>query len=229
MTTGLLHEDRFFDSDPAVRRAARALYEETRGLPLICPHGHVDPRVLAEDQPFGDPTELILRPDHYILRMLYARGVPLGQWLSGDPRRAWRLLAEHYYLFHGTPTAAWLDYELHHVFGVTRRLAAASAHAIYAEIGQQVGSCIAPARSGPRRWRHWSRRADRRSVTSRHSSRRSRRVDDSSRPPARRPRTLPSWSPPRPRSMRTRPTACFRQRAAVPPRRPTNGASRATC
>src|ERR1051325_11581825 len=74
MTTGLLHEDRFFDSDPAVRRAARALYEETRGLPLICPHGHVDPRVLAEDEPFGEPTELILRPDHYILRMLYGRG-----------------------------------------------------------------------------------------------------------------------------------------------------------
>ena len=23
--------------------AARALYEETRHLPLICPHGHVDP------------------------------------------------------------------------------------------------------------------------------------------------------------------------------------------
>src|ERR1051325_11641340 len=106
MTTGLLHEDRFFDSDPAVRRAARALYEETRGLPLICPHGHVDPRVLAEDQPFGEPTELILRPDHYILRMLYARGIPLEQLLNGDPRRAWRLFAEHYYLFHGTPTAA---------------------------------------------------------------------------------------------------------------------------
>ena len=140
MTTGLLHEDRFFDSDPAVRRAARALYEETRGLPLICPHGHVDPRVLAEDQPFGDPTELILRPDHYILRMLYARGVPLEQLLSGDPRRAWRLLAEHYYLFHGTPTAAWLDYELHHVFGVTRRLAAASADAIYDEIAERLRS-----------------------------------------------------------------------------------------
>ena len=43
----VLHEERFFDPDPATRSAARALFEETRGLPLICPHGHVDPLLLA--------------------------------------------------------------------------------------------------------------------------------------------------------------------------------------
>ncbi len=95
--TRLLHEDRYFDPDPAIRRVARTLYEETRALPIVSPHGHVDPRILAEDAPFPEPAALILRPDHYILRMLYARGVPLEALLEGDPRKSWRLFAEHYF------------------------------------------------------------------------------------------------------------------------------------
>src|SRR5919206_3018309 len=73
----VLHEDRFFDPEPSVRRAARSLYEETRALPLVCPHGHVDPALLAEDAPFPEPTALLLIPDHYIFRMLYSRGIPM--------------------------------------------------------------------------------------------------------------------------------------------------------
>ena len=72
-----LHDDRFFDSDPTIRRAARTLYEEIRDLPLVCPHGHVDPSLLAHDDPFPEPTALLIIPDHYIFRMLYSRGVPM--------------------------------------------------------------------------------------------------------------------------------------------------------
>ena len=50
-----LHADRFFDADPATRRAARELYEGTRDLPLVCPHGHVDPALLSENDPFPEP------------------------------------------------------------------------------------------------------------------------------------------------------------------------------
>ena len=39
--------------------------------------------------------------------------------LKAEPRRVWQLFAEHYYLFRGTPTGAWLDYELHEVFGMS--------------------------------------------------------------------------------------------------------------
>src|SRR2546422_7208218 len=75
--SAVLDAARFFDPDPAVRRVARELYEETRRLPIVSPHGHVDPRILARDEPFAEPAALIVQPDHYILRMLYARGVPL--------------------------------------------------------------------------------------------------------------------------------------------------------
>jgi glucuronate isomerase len=145
----LLDPDRFFDPDPAVRRAARALYEETRGLPIVSPHGHVDPRLFAENTPFPDPTGLIVTPDHYILRMLYARGIPLerlgvprrdGAPVETDPRKAWQVFADHYYLFHGTPTGAWLDHEFHEVFGVPERLTGESGPRVYDAIRERLRS-----------------------------------------------------------------------------------------
>jgi glucuronate isomerase len=117
LETSILNPDRFFDSDPTIRRAARALYEETRSLPIVSPHGHVDPRILAENSLIPDPSSLIIQSDHYVLRLLYANGVPLESLLKAEPRRVWQLFTDHYYLFRGTPTGAWLDYELDQVFG----------------------------------------------------------------------------------------------------------------
>jgi glucuronate isomerase len=144
-----MHEDRCFDPDAGVRRTARALYEETRGLPIVSPHGHVDPRLLAENAAFPEPAGLIILPDHYVLRMLYSQGIPLerlgvaprdGGPAEQDPRKIWQLLGDHYHLFRGTPTAMWLDYELEAVFGVKRRLEAGSAQAIYDEIGEKLAA-----------------------------------------------------------------------------------------
>ncbi len=145
----VLDEDRFFDPDPAIRRAAREIYEETRQLPLLCPHGHVDPRILAEDLPFPEPAALLVQPDHYILRMLYSRGIPLerlgvvprdGTPVERDARRIWSTFASNYYFFRGTPTGAWLDHELSDVFGVRARLTGESADAIYDEIAEKLAS-----------------------------------------------------------------------------------------
>jgi glucuronate isomerase len=145
----VLDQDRFFDPDPAVRRIARDLYQETRDLPIVSPHGHVDPRLLADDAPFPEPTALIVLPDHYILRMLYSRGIPMerlgiepreGGEAERDPRRIWQLLGEHYHAFRGTPTDAWLSYELHDVFGVRKKLGGETAQAIYDEITEKLAS-----------------------------------------------------------------------------------------
>jgi glucuronate isomerase len=136
----MLTPDRFFDSDPSVRRVARALYEETKALPIVSPHGHVDPRILAENVAFPEPASLIVQPDHYIVRLLYANGVPLESLLKGDPRRMWQLFAEHYYLFRGTPTGAWLDYELNEVFGLSTRLSSETAERMYDEIVEKLAS-----------------------------------------------------------------------------------------
>jgi glucuronate isomerase len=144
-----LDPDRFFDPDPAVRRAARQVYEETSRLPLICPHGHVDARLLADNSAFPEPTGLLIEPDHYILRMLYSRGIPLeqlgvptrdGSVVETDRRRIWNTFAAHYYLFRGTPTGVWLDHELFEVFGVRARLGADTGDAVYDEIAEKLAS-----------------------------------------------------------------------------------------
>jgi glucuronate isomerase len=136
----ILNPDRYFDSDPAVRRVARALYEETRQLPIVSPHGHVDPRILAENAAFPEPASLIVQPDHYILRLLYANGVPLQALLKAEPRQVWQLFAEHYYLFRGTPSGAWLDFELQEVFGIRSSVVGETAPRIYDEIVEKLAS-----------------------------------------------------------------------------------------
>ena len=68
--------DRYLALDPAQRVLAFELYESISGLPLLCPHGHVDPRLFAgPDYDFGTPVDLLVLPDHYILRLLYSQGI----------------------------------------------------------------------------------------------------------------------------------------------------------
>ena len=146
-----LHEDRYFDPDATIRRHARALYEETRALPIISPHGHVDPAILAGNTPFADPASLLITADHYVLRMLFSRGVPLEALgvtpLDGapppaetDPRKIWQTFAAHWHLFRATPTRAWLEYELRDVFGIKQELGAETAGAIYDAIAERLQS-----------------------------------------------------------------------------------------
>src|SRR6478752_9598455 len=93
----IVHPDRLLPADPAVRQIARRLYESVRDLPVISPHGHVDPRLLLDDAPFPDPATLLITPDHYVTRLLHADGIGLdalgvGQGaLDEDAARAvWR-------------------------------------------------------------------------------------------------------------------------------------------
>lgn len=115
-------------ADPAIRAIARELYDAVAKLPIVSPHGHTDPSWFAGNEPFSNATELLLQPDHYLFRMLYSQGVKLeGLGIrnpAADPREAWRLLAERYHLFRGTPSRMWLDWVFAEVFGISVRLEA---------------------------------------------------------------------------------------------------------
>ena len=143
----ILNPYRFFDSNPVIRKIAHELYCEVKDLPIISPHGHVDPRILADNSPFPDPTELIVIPDHYLYRMLYSQGISMeslgmptvdGTAVESDHRKIWQLFADHYYLFNATPTGAWLDYEFCEVFGIEEKLNGRNAMTIYEELSRQL-------------------------------------------------------------------------------------------
>jgi glucuronate isomerase len=142
--------DRYLPPDPAAKRVAEQLYADMAQLPLVCPHGHVDPRLFSDpDYYFGSPTELLLIPDHYIFRMLYSQGIELetlciprqdGGETNDNHRQAWQIFADNFYLFRGTPTGIWLQDELASVFGITEKLNGRSAQTIYDHINTQLHS-----------------------------------------------------------------------------------------
>ncbi|MBN1658297.1 MAG: glucuronate isomerase [Anaerolineae bacterium] len=142
--TALLDLDRFFDPDPRQRAVACELYSAIADLPIVSPHGHVDPALLAsEDATFGTPADLFIIPDHYVFRMLYSQGVPLealgiprrdGGEVETDHRQIWRTFAEYFYLFRGTPSGSWLAHELYEVFGIEKKLSGETAQEIYDEV-----------------------------------------------------------------------------------------------
>ncbi|QQS35292.1 MAG: glucuronate isomerase [Ignavibacteriales bacterium] len=144
-----LHEDRFFNPDQSVRNYAREIYNSVKSLPIISPHGHVDPAIFSENKSFPHPTQLFLIPDHYIYRMLYSQGVKLeslgipdvnGEAEEKNAKKIWKIFAEHYYMFNGTPSGVWLDYEFNIVFGIKEKLDGSNALKIYDELNEKIKS-----------------------------------------------------------------------------------------
>jgi glucuronate isomerase len=145
----ILNENRAFPSDPDERRLAQSIHAETAGLPLVSMHGHVDAGVMARDEPFGDPAEMFLIPDHYVLRMFVSQGMDRGDFgvkprdggpYESDHREAWRRFCRHWKLLRGTPSRFWLEYELAEVFGVSAPPSEDTADALYDDLSAKLAS-----------------------------------------------------------------------------------------
>jgi glucuronate isomerase len=150
MNSGSLPVDRFFSPDPTTRSLARGLYEQVASLPIVSPHGHVDPRLFSDpNATFGSPADLFIIPDHYVTRMLYSQGIPLeklgiprtdGGAVESDHRKIWKLFCENFHLFRGTPSGIWLAHELSEVFGISEKTSAANADRLYDLISEKLAS-----------------------------------------------------------------------------------------
>jgi len=152
----MLFPDRFFSPDPSTRSVARRLYEAVASLPIVSPHGHVDPRLFSDpNATFGSPADLFIIPDHYVTRMLYSQGIPLerlgvppspfqgerpGVRVETDHRKIWKLFCENFHLFRGTPSGIWLTHELSDVFDITEKPSASNADRLYDLIAEKLGS-----------------------------------------------------------------------------------------
>jgi glucuronate isomerase len=144
-----LSPDRLLPAEPGVRAIARDLYEATRDRPILSPHGHVDPRLLADDLAFPDPAQLLITPDHYVTRLLHAHGVPLEHLgltnrVSGAPaadsRSVWRTFCSLWHVFRATPSRLWLEAELVEVFGLDLEPSADTADELYDALVERLSS-----------------------------------------------------------------------------------------
>lgn len=146
----VLSPHRFFSSDPTLRNLSIELYEPVAGLPILSPHGHVDPRLFSDPRAsFGTPADLFIIPDHYVFRMLYSQGIPLeklgklrmdGGEVETDHRVIWKIFCENFHLFRGTPSGIWLTQELIDVFGITEKPTAGNADKLYDLISEKLSS-----------------------------------------------------------------------------------------
>ncbi|MCW3159047.1 glucuronate isomerase [Micropruina sonneratiae] len=143
-----LNPDRALPADPVIREIARELYATTRDLPIVSMHGHVPVEWFAQDTHFGDPAQLLVVPDHYLLRMLVSQGVSLPELGVGslegslpaeaDPRAIWRRFCAGWKHFRGTPTRFWMETVLVEIFGVTQRPGPDTADAIYDQVQSAI-------------------------------------------------------------------------------------------
>ena len=127
----LLDPNRLFPIDEKTRSVAKSLYNNVCELPIISPHGHCDPKWFAENEKFPDPSELFVIPDHYIFRMLVSQGYSLDQLgidsniktnSKTESQEIWKIFANNYYLFRGTPSEMWMNYSFQVVFGLSKPL-----------------------------------------------------------------------------------------------------------
>ena len=154
-TNSINHDERLFPTDPALRGIASELYQSVRDLPIVSPHGHTDPAWFALDERFPGAVELLIKPDHYLVRMLYSQGVSLeslgiepldGSEAEADSNKIWRLFAQNYHLFAGTPSRIWLDHVFSEVFGLDTLLSDATAD----EYFDHINDCLARPEFRPR-------------------------------------------------------------------------------
>ena len=144
-TSAINHPERLFPADTAQRGIAIELYESVRDLPIVSPHGHTDPAWFAMDEQFPDAVELLIKPDHYVVRMLYSQGISMeslgidplnGGGAETDSRKIWQLFAQNYHLFSGTPSRLWLDHVFDEVFGLDVLLNDATADQYFDHINE---------------------------------------------------------------------------------------------
>lgn len=141
--------DRLFSPDPAARDMTRELYQTIATLPIVSPHGHIDPCLFSDpNATFGTPAELFIIPDHYFTRMLCSQGIPLEILLTGDHREICRLFCKNFHLFRGTPSGIWLKDELSSVFDIDEKPSASNAGQLFDTLSEKLSSIdFSPANS----------------------------------------------------------------------------------
>lgn len=142
-----VHPDRLLPVDPSERAIARRLYESVRKLPIVSPHGHVDPQLLVENAPFADPTSLLVTSDHYVTRLLRATGVEhdflrIGETPGSEAsaRQQWHLFCAHWPALRGTVVQHWLECQLSEIFGVEIVPSAETADMLYDQVAAHLAS-----------------------------------------------------------------------------------------
>ncbi len=120
--------------------AAQRLYHEyAASHPLLDFHCHLEPAVIAANQPFRDPHHLWLAGDHYKWRAMRAHGLDerlcTGDAPAYEKFLAWAATVPHTLR---NPLYHWTHLELERYFGISAPLNPKTAPAIWAAMMEQL-------------------------------------------------------------------------------------------
>jgi glucuronate isomerase len=126
----------FLDADFLLQTdIARSLYRKHADkMPIIDYHCHLDPKMIAQNHPFADLTEIWLGGDHYKWRAMRANGIP-EEYISGN-RTAFEKFekwAETVPYTMRNPLYHWTHLELNRIFGMADILQPSNARAVFDE------------------------------------------------------------------------------------------------
>lgn len=137
--------DQFFGQDFLLaNRTGRELYHRVaEDLPVVDYHSHIDPREIALDRVFTNPSQLWLSHDHYKWRLMRAAGVDEA-WITGDVDdfgkfEQWAGTLEK---AAGNPLYAWTHMELKRFFGYSGQLNGRKAREVWDLCMEKIGSGI---------------------------------------------------------------------------------------
>ena len=127
---------------------AEQLYKAVAKMPIISPHGHVNPLLLVENKPFVNAAELFVTHDHYVTRLLHSSGIDLADLGVGGPvatdealaRKAWGLFCANFQLLAGTSSGYWLAQEFKEIFEIFETPSAENANKLYDHIGSLLST-----------------------------------------------------------------------------------------
>ena len=127
---------------------AEQLYKAVAKMPIISPHGHVNPLLLVENKPFANAADLFVTYDHYVTRLLHASGIDLADLGVGGPvatdealaRKAWGLFCSNFQLLAGTSSGYWLTQEFKDIFEIFETPSADNADRLYDHIGSLLAT-----------------------------------------------------------------------------------------
>lgn len=135
-----LYSNRLLPTGNGEKLVAEQLYALVKDLPIISPHGHVDPKLIRENEPFANPAELFLYFDHYITRLLHADGVSLDLVRApsvpseAHARNAWKIFCSRWHLLAGTSSGYWFAHSLEDIFGIALEPSEENADSLFDQI-----------------------------------------------------------------------------------------------
>jgi glucuronate isomerase len=139
---------RFFSPDSVVRNLAVDLYQQVEHLPILSPHGHINPAIFCagEENPIS-PVDALISSEDYLTRKLFSLGVSFeelgftsrdGSAGEKDHRKIWQILCRNIRFLTGSTAGMYLDYELQNIFEINEALCDDSGERIYNLLAEKL-------------------------------------------------------------------------------------------